>query len=193
MHILDIGCGNGKMLKYLHKSIGGHIYGFDFSENAIETARLNSTNSMDFRVGVIGEIDYPNESFDMITSMDSIYFANDMKKFVGQVKKWLKKGGIFFVGYQEGDVMPKTMNSETTVLSHALKENGLSYEVSDITQQTYNMLKNKRNAIINFKDDFIKENLQDWYEMVLDQTNCVVGSFEKYAIENVRYIYLAKL
>ena len=32
-HILDIGCGNGKMLGYLQKKTGCHIHGFDFSEN----------------------------------------------------------------------------------------------------------------------------------------------------------------
>ena len=40
--------------------------------------------------------------------MDTLYFATDMTAFVAQVRKWLKKDGVFFVGYQEGDVIPKT-------------------------------------------------------------------------------------
>lgn len=51
--ILDIGCGNGKMLAYLQQKTGANIYGFDYSENAINSAnKLNLTNS-EFRTGVI--------------------------------------------------------------------------------------------------------------------------------------------
>ena len=38
-HILDIGCGNGKVLGYIQKKTGAYIHGFDYSGKAIETAR----------------------------------------------------------------------------------------------------------------------------------------------------------
>lgn len=37
--------------------------------------------------------------FDVIISMDTMYFAKDMAAFVAQVKRWLKPNGVFFVGY----------------------------------------------------------------------------------------------
>ena len=64
VHILDIGCGNGKMLGYLQKRTNAFIHGFDYSENAISTARELYPEKSDFRVGVIGETDYPENSFD---------------------------------------------------------------------------------------------------------------------------------
>ena len=39
-NILDIGCGNGKMLGYLQKRTGAYIYGFDYSDEAIKTAKI---------------------------------------------------------------------------------------------------------------------------------------------------------
>ena len=39
-HILDIGCGNGKMLGYLQKKTGAYIHGFDYSLNAINMNSL---------------------------------------------------------------------------------------------------------------------------------------------------------
>lgn len=36
---MDIGCGNGKMLGYLQERTRAHIYGFDYSETAITTAK----------------------------------------------------------------------------------------------------------------------------------------------------------
>ena len=53
-HILDIGCGNGKMLGYLQKQTGAWIYGFDYSRNAIRTARQRFPEKSDFIRGVIG-------------------------------------------------------------------------------------------------------------------------------------------
>lgn len=39
-----------------------------------------------------------------------------------------KRMCIFFVGYQEGDVIPKTFNFHTTILTKVLKLNDMAYE-----------------------------------------------------------------
>ena len=141
LKILDVGCGNGKMLGYLQKKTNAHISGFDYSEKAISCAKNLFKNNADFRVGIFGEIEYPDNSFDFITSMDTMYFARDMVSFITQIKRWLKPDGVLFVGYQEGEIVPKTANSETTLLANALRDNQMNYKVIDITQQTYEMLK----------------------------------------------------
>lgn len=190
-HVLDIGCGNGKMLRYLQQKTGCEIHGFDYAENAIAEA-CKMTNKADFREGIIGEIDYPKESFDVITSMDTMYFAQDMEAFVAQAYGWLKKGGIFFVAYQEGDVMPKTENVNTTVLSKALEHLEIPYEVEDITRETYEMLKKKGEVAEHFKTAFEEEGNSDWYEMLMWQTQCAKESYEKFQTEMARYIYRIK-
>ena len=191
LHILDIGCGNGKMLKYLQKKTNGYIHGFDYSENAIKTALSQNKHNSDFRVGIIGEIEYPSEMFDVIISMDTLYFAKDMSKFVHQVHTWLKTNGIFLIGYQEGDIMPKTENSESTVIAKALKENNLKYKVTDITDDTYYLLKKKRESILKYQKEFADEGLSDWFEVVLGQTNCATVPLDDYSKNNARYIYIA--
>ena len=84
VHILDIGCGNGKMLGYLQERTRAHIYGFDYSETAITTAKTLFCKNAEFREGIIGEIEYPKEKFDVIISMDTLYFAADMTAFMAQ-------------------------------------------------------------------------------------------------------------
>lgn len=190
--ILDIGCGNGKMLKYLQRKTLCSIYGFDYSKKAIETANLNAGDNADFREGIMGEIEYPDEFFDVITSMDTMYFAKDMSAFVGQIKNWLKNSGFLFVAYQEGDVMPKTEDAHTTELSKAFRNNNLPYEVTDITRQTYNMLRKKRQAAINHKDEFLAEGNEEWFDMLMWQTECAMESYEQFAKEMARYIYIVK-
>ena len=192
VHILDIGCGNGKMLGYLQKKTGAYIHGFDYSEVAIKSAQKMFTINSEFREGVIGEIEYAEEKFDVIISMDTMYFAKDMDGFVSQVKSWLKTGGVFFVGYQEGDVMRKSEGADSTVLAKALERNGMNYEVTDITQETYELLKEKRISALKHQDEFEVEGHRNWLDMLLEQTKCVSDTFEQFQQKMARYIYVIK-
>ncbi len=192
VHILDIGCGNGKMLGYLQKMTGAHIYGFDYSSQAIKDAKTMFDLNSEFKEGIIGEIDYPAEKFDVITSMDTMYFANDMVSFVSQVKQWMKKDGVLFIGYQEGDVMPKTKDMYTTEIAIALEKNAMKFDVTDITKQTYELLNIKREKAIKHQQKFVEEGNEKWYEMLLGQTECVRESYEDFKTKMARYIYVAR-
>lgn len=192
IHILDIGCGNGKMLGYLQKKTGAYIHGFDYSEKAIETAQSMFTINAEFKEGIIGEINYSEEEFDAIISMDTMYFAKDMVVFISQVKKWLKKDGVLFVGYQEGDVMPKTKNEYTTVLANALEKNEMNYEVTDITKEIYDLLKKKRASAMMHQVEFELEGNKNWFDMLIGQTESASESFEQFQEKMARYIYVIK-
>ena len=192
IHILDIGCGNGKMLGYLQKKTGAYIHGFDYSEKAIETAQSMFTINAEFKEGIIGEINYSEEEFDAIISMDTMYFAKDMVVFISQVKKWLKKDGVLFVGYQEGDVMPKTKNEYTTVLANALEKNEMNYEVTDITKEIYDLLKKKRAPAMMYQVEFELEGNKNWFDMLIGQTESASESFEQFQEKMARYIYVIK-
>lgn len=192
VHILDIGCGNGKMLEYLQKRTGAYVHGFDYSEQAIKAAQALLQEKAEFREGIIGEVECPEECFDVIISMDTMYFAKNMTDFVGQIKKWLKPEGVFFVGYQEGDVMPKTRNIQTAVLSSALEQNGMEYTAEDITEQTYYLLKRKREAALAHQMDFETEGHENWFVMLMGQTECATVPFERFCEKMSRYLYVAK-
>lgn len=188
--ILDIGCGNGKMLGYLQSKTGAYIYGFDYSEQAVNTARSLYAERAEFKEGIIGETDYPEEKFDVIISMDTMYFARDMISFVAQIKKWLKRDGVFFVGYQEGDVLPKTLDGETTILANALRHNGMKYTVTDITRQTYDLLVVKRETAVRHRADFLAEGYGNWFDLIIGQTECATKSYEKFKQKMARYVYV---
>ncbi|MBE6759521.1 MAG: class I SAM-dependent methyltransferase [Ruminococcaceae bacterium] len=191
VHILDIGCGNGKMLGYLQERTGAFIHGFDFSSSAISHAQRLHPIRSDFRVGVMGQTEYPANSFDVIISMDTMYFAPDMTAFVGQIRSWLKADGVFFAGYQEGDVVPRTQDAERSLLAGALRANGMDYQVTDITRQTFELLKKKRGAALAHKDEFIAEGNGMWFDMLMLQTECAQREYHEFAAEMARYIFTA--
>lgn len=192
VHILDIGCGNGKMLGFLQRKTNAYIHGFDYSAEAIKKAQTLFTERAEFREGIIGEIEYPAESFEVIVSMDTMYFAKDMTTFVAQVKRWLKPGGVFFVGYQEGDVVPKTENAHTTMFAEALRLNDMCYEVTDITEETYELLKTKREVALKYQKEFVKEGYDEWFDMLIGQTDCATDAFEAFKEKMARYLYVVR-
>lgn len=187
--VLDIGCGNGKMLEYIHKVTGANIYGFDYSEQAICFAQKHTSCPAQFSVGTMGEINYASNSFDLITSMDTVYFAPNMVSFVGQIYSWLKPGGQFFCAYQEGDVMSKTLNADTTVLAQALRQNGLNYTAENWTERVYQLLQKKRMALLALESEFKAEGNLAWYDMILHQTDECLLPFPEFEQRNARYLF----
>ncbi len=192
VHILDIGCGNGKMLCYLQKKTGAYIHGFDYSSKAIESAKLMQKERAEFLEGIIGEIEYPPELFDVVISMDTMYFTQDMSAFVSQIKKWMKPDGVLFIAYQEGDVVAKTQNGDTTLINKALRANDMKASVIDITRQSYDLLKKKRLAAQAHKNEFIKERHRKWYDILIYQTEYASVPYEEFSKKMARYIYIAR-
>ena len=191
LRILDIGCGNGRMLGYLQKKTGAYICGFDYSSAAIGQARKLFTKRAEFREGIIGEIDYPDESFDAVISMDSMYFAADMTEFVGQIKRWLKPDGVFLAAYQEGDVTPKTPDLSSCLLTRALEANNMRYEAENITLQCYELLRRKRDAAIRHRQELEAEGNGSWAELLLMQCDYAQCDFAEFEKNMTRYIFAA--
>lgn len=192
LRVLDAGCGNGKMLGWLQARTGAHISGFDYAENAIAQARRLFPARSDWRVGTMGEIDYPPESFNAVFSMDTFYFAPDAEAFAAQVKKWLRPEGLFLIAYQEGDVAPRTQDCHTTAAARALRACALPYEAEDITCETRRMLLRKRNAVLHRREAFLREGREEWYQMVLAQTEEATLPEADYRRRNARYLYVAR-
>lgn len=192
LHILDVGCGNGKMLAYLQKRTGAFIHGFDYSAEAIRTAKALYPENADFREGIIGQTEYPDESFDLVISMDTICFAKDMAAFVAQVKRWLKPGGVFFVGYQEGELLPKTMGLQSTQLARALMQCGMPFEATDITAQTYALLRKKRACAIAHRAALEAEGHGDWADLLLSQTDYAAGTLAQFQEKMARYLFVIR-
>lgn len=88
--------------------------------------------------------------------------------------------------------MKRTQNSETTQIAYALQKVGMRFTVENITEETYFMLRKKREAALLYKNAFLREELTDWYEMIVQQTDCATESLESFRQKNARYIYIAE-
>jgi demethylmenaquinone methyltransferase/2-methoxy-6-polyprenyl-1,4-benzoquinol methylase/phosphoethanolamine N-methyltransferase len=71
--VLDVGCGTGALtlLAKKHTGSAGQVCGLDASPEMIEVARHKATRAhadVDFRVGVVEQLPYPDGSFDVVLS-----------------------------------------------------------------------------------------------------------------------------
>jgi len=98
--ILDMGCGNGYATRLMAEKItpNGEAYGIDLSENMIKSATELSKNfnNTHFKVSNFSSMPFEDNFFDIILSVESIYYCDDMFKTVKEVKRTLKTGGKFY-------------------------------------------------------------------------------------------------
>lgn len=92
--LLDIGCGEGYFLQYAEKYYD--TYGSDVSEYCIMEAKKR-TDRTQLSVGSVKNIDYADESFDMITCFDVLEHLEYPGVAIQECRRVLKQGGIFVV------------------------------------------------------------------------------------------------
>lgn len=97
-NVLDLGTGTGVLPRNLYK-YGAHFTGADISENQIEQAKMLSKNAnmdIDYIVASAEEIDFPAETFDVVTACQCfMYFNKEIS--LPKIHRVLKKDGHFAV------------------------------------------------------------------------------------------------
>ncbi len=70
LEILDIGCGSGSWLRMLCEwdARPARMHGIDLLEDRINSAKALSPPSMDFKVGNACELDFPDNSMDLVAA-----------------------------------------------------------------------------------------------------------------------------
>ena len=112
--ILDIGCGGGKNIERFAKEItSGKVVGIDYSEVSVEKSiELNQKAIGAGKVEVIqasvSEMPFEDNTFDIITGFETIYFWPDFINDLKEVNRVLKKDGLVFfcneAVYREGEM-----------------------------------------------------------------------------------------
>lgn len=113
---LDIGCGGGANVKrLLEKSPYGTVTGIDYSEVSVKKSeKLNradiDVNRCQILHGNVMELPFADESFDLATAFETVYFWPDLAQAFQQVFRVLKPGGNFLVcnelnGENSGDTV----------------------------------------------------------------------------------------
>ncbi|MGB6068259.1 MAG: class I SAM-dependent methyltransferase [Desulfomonilaceae bacterium] len=98
-NILDIGCGGGKTVNKLAKTItNGKVYGIDHSDVSVRSStKLNryfiDQNRVEIRRASVSSIPYPDNSFDIIIAIESYFFWPNLESDMREVLRVLRSEG----------------------------------------------------------------------------------------------------
>ena len=98
--VLDIGFGNGYLEKLIFRQAQCQIEGVDISEDMVKVATRNnkeavSNGKVHFAVGDCCDLTFDGASFDVVVTMNTIYFWGDTIKGLKEIHRdtfgWEKK------------------------------------------------------------------------------------------------------
>ena len=98
---LDIGYGNGHLLKLIYKKKMIDMYGIDISEDAKKMAKkknrkADKLGNLHLQGGDCCNLPYDDDFFSAITSINTIYFWEDTIKGLSEIRRCLKAGKSFY-------------------------------------------------------------------------------------------------
>ena len=97
--VLDIGSGHGNMALNLALQ-GGNVSSIDIAPKLIEGCKYRAGKNnleVDFRVMDACNIQYPENTFDIVVGFRTVHHLPDLNKFCGDALKCLKKGGYLLL------------------------------------------------------------------------------------------------
>ncbi len=102
--ILDVGFGNGDMLKRLEEKLDALFYGIDISEDmkilaTKANAKAVATEKMFLSVGDVEDMSYEDSFFDCVYTINTVYFWKDADKAMSQIARVLSDGGRFICAF----------------------------------------------------------------------------------------------
>jgi ubiquinone/menaquinone biosynthesis C-methylase UbiE len=129
--VLDVGCGTGTLAMEARQRVGetGRVSGIDPSPQMIARASRKAERAgleIDFQVGVIEQLAFPDQSFDVVLSTFMMHHLPDdlKRRGLAEIARVLKPGGRLLVLDMKGPAGPwKSRIADQPAL---LKEAGFS-------------------------------------------------------------------
>ena len=101
--ILDVGCGGGGAVKILAQAASrGQVYGVDYAEDVLPTARrvnraLIRQGRVEIKRGSVSDLPFPDDVFDLATAFETTIFWPNLVDDLQEVRRVLKPGGTLLI------------------------------------------------------------------------------------------------
>jgi SAM-dependent methyltransferase len=85
--VLDVGCGNGSILRYLRGQGYAHLHGLEISQYAIRRLR---SEGIEMHYGLLPEIPLPDSTFDVVIASQVLEHIVRRAKFLKEIRRVMK-------------------------------------------------------------------------------------------------------
>ncbi len=198
--VLDLGCGDGRIAEYLSDCTGACITGLDYADMAIRLAQTRTRSKaerLNFITGDINHLELPHNAFDVILSIDTMYFSENYSATIRVLKDALKPGGQLAIFFSHGREpwVPKeqfpceTLPPDKTPLAQALIANGLAFRTWDLTRRDYELACLRKQILAELEAQFDAEGMRFIYENRMGDAKGIAQAIEERL--HARYLYLA--
>ncbi|KAK9067569.1 hypothetical protein SSX86_011680 [Deinandra increscens subsp. villosa] len=181
--VLDVGCGIGGGDFYMAETFDVDVVGIDLSVNMISFALERAIGlkcSVDFEVADCTKKSYPDNTFDVIYSRDTILHIQDKPALFRTFYKWLKPGGkVLISDYCRKSGTPSEDFAEyikqrgydlhdVETYGQMLKDAGFGeVTAEDRTEQFKEVLRRELERVEKGKEEFIHDFTEDDYNDIV--------------------------
>lgn len=179
--VLEVGSGRGGGAAYLHRYLKPKSYlGVDLARRAVDFCnRVHGADGLTFRQGDAEALPLPDESVDVVVNVESSHCYPNMPKFLGEVTRVLRPGGIFCYADLRGASGLDRLKDELGAMGlELLSEENIRPNVMAALRED--------NAM---KRDFIRELAPRWMWQPLDTFAAVEGSSMWNGFESGELVY----
>ena len=154
--ILDIGCGLGGQAFEMANTFGADVVGIDLEAPIIKRAteaatKMGLQDRCKFRIVEAGALDFPDQSFDIVTSSGAITQVSDKANIFGECYRVLKPGGYLTI--YDWTKSEKPLSED---MFYWFKMEGLTFALETLEEYKVHLKK------IGYIDVTIKD-ASDWY------------------------------
>uniref|UniRef100_A0A3B1IYG4 phosphoethanolamine N-methyltransferase n=1 Tax=Astyanax mexicanus TaxID=7994 RepID=A0A3B1IYG4_ASTMX len=183
--VLDVGCGIGGGDFYMAKNFGVEVLGMDLSGNMVEIAMERAVQeklpSVQFEVSDATKRIFPEGSFDVVYSRDTILHISDKLELFRKFHSWLRPGGKLLISDYCCGEKPWTpafqdyVNQRGYILytpqryGQFLEEAGFTkVRAEDRTAQFIQVIKDELKRAEEIQNEFIQEFSQEDYDAIVN-------------------------
>uniref|UniRef100_A0A5B6Z0V9 phosphoethanolamine N-methyltransferase n=1 Tax=Davidia involucrata TaxID=16924 RepID=A0A5B6Z0V9_DAVIN len=181
--VLDVGCGIGGGDFYMAENFDVEVVGIDLSINMVSFALDSAIGlkcSVEFEVADCTKKTYPDNTFDVIYSRDTILHIQDKPALFRSFYKWLKPGGKVLISdycKNAGPPSPEFTDyikqrgydlHDVEAYGQMLRDAGFGEVIAeDRTDQFIKVLQKELNAVEKDKEAFIQDFSEEDYNDIV--------------------------
>ena len=128
--ILDVGCGGGRTIQKLAAlAPGGRVHGIDYADGSVAASLANNSGliaagRVEIRKGPVSQLPFADETFDLVTAIETQYYWPDPANDFRETLRVLKKSGTLLLAAES--YRRKDPGKLLQKLLHAIKFASLS-------------------------------------------------------------------